>query len=214
MVVQINTDDLESSKGKEIFRRIILMKSWENEIVGLINKYLSSHKSCGKELSDHKSSTIITYSGIFMIHDSNNTMNYSLVKYNDDIVKKEHLNKYISFKGEIPVATEISSKDYKIIFHEIVVDEINLESIIDKYEKSWSLLDWAIVRPMQREEFPVIIWGWKDEIEYVLSLLSRKESKLIEINRIKLVALDVLLKELPKCLKKEENDVTSLFSFK
>jgi hypothetical protein len=66
---------------------------------------------------------------------------------------------------------------------------------------------------MQKDEFPVVIWGWSEEIEMALTLLSWKEAKLIEIGRIKLVPLEVLVEEAPEYFDTEEEKGTSLFSF-
>ncbi len=201
-------------KDEEIFRRTILMASWNNEVVDLINDYLFTNESCGRVLSHYKSDTIKTFMRVPLIHDSDRTIPYSAVICDDGEVRRDNFNKYIAFKGEIPVATEIVTKDYSILSHEIAVGEINLESIIDKYKQSWSFLNGVFVYPMQANEYPVIIWGWSEEIEIALTLLSWKEAKLIEMGRIKLVPLEILMETMPEYFETIQEDKVSLFSFK
>lgn len=206
--------ELNTQEAEEAFRRIILMKSWNDEIVDLINGYLFTNESCGRVLSHYKSDTIKSFMRVPLIHDSDRTIPYSAVICDDGEVRRDNFNKYIAFKGEIPVATEIGSKDYSILFHEIAVGEINLESIIDKYEQSWSFLNGAFVYPMQADEYPVIIWGRSEEIEITLTLLSWKEAKLIEMGRIKLVPLEILMETAPEYFEIGQEDNVSLFCFK
>lgn len=204
-------EGLNTAKEEESFRRVILRKSWDEEIVELINNHLFENKSCGGELTHYNPHTGRTYAGVPLIQDSNNNMP-STVRYGEVVTREHHIS-HITFTGEVPVATEITCKDYAILFHEIVTGEMNLERIIAKYEESWALFDWVFARPMQKDEFPVIIWGWSEEIEMALTLLSWKEAKLIEIGRIKLVPLEVLVEEAPKYFDTEEEKGTSLFSF-
>ncbi|GAB4312671.1 MAG: hypothetical protein Kow0019_11700 [Methanobacteriaceae archaeon] len=204
---------LRISEFEEAFRRIILRKSWNEEIVDLVNNHLFTHTSCGSELPNYNSLTCRTYAGVPLIQDSDNTMDYSYIR-NGDVFTVEHFSKHITFTGEIHIATEISSKDYRILFHEIVPGEIDIKRIIAKYEKSWVLLSQILACPMQKEEFPVIIWGWKEKIETTLALLDWKEAKLIEIGMIKLVPLDILVEEVTKYFNTREEDNRRLFSFK
>ncbi len=212
MLEHLNDEDLRTHKAEEMFRRIILIKSWEERIVDIVNNHLFTNNDCGSELLNYNSQTGRTYQGVPLIQYPDNTIPPS-VRY-EDVVTIEHLSKHITFTGEVPVATEVSSKDYAILFHEIVTGEINLESIIAKYRESWALLDWVFARPMQNEQFPVIIWAWSNEIETTLTPLSWKEAKLIEIGRLKLVPLDILVEEVTEYFNTREEDNMGIFSFK
>lgn len=211
MILKSIKEKSNNEKLEESFRRIILRKSWNEAIVELINNHLFENKSCGGELPHYNPHTERTYAGVPLIQDSSNNMP-STVRYGE-VVTREHHSSHITFTGEVPVATEITCKDYAILFHEIITGELNLKHIIAKYEESWAILDWVFARPMQKDEFPVVIWGWSEEIEMALTLLSWKEAKLIEIGRIKLVPLEVLVEEAPEYFDTEEEKGTSLFSF-
>ena len=140
-----NIINLKAFENEATFRRIILMKSSEGGLLRLINEYLLAHKSCGRILQEYYSCR--TFAGVPLIQDIDKTISFTSAESKGEISLIEHFNEFISFNGEIPIATELMnmSDGLKILVHEIVVGKINLRSIIDKYKDTWNLLDFPLI---------------------------------------------------------------------
>ncbi len=194
MIDTLNRRDLHTSKAENTFRHILLVKSSDGEILRFINYYLSHHKKHGQPIEGYHAYK--TYARIPLIKNIHKSVIYSSNEnYSDRYIKTEFSSDCILSKGEIPIATEVlsfSGKKRKVIAHEIAVNKINLENILDKYKDTWYFLGDTLNHAMENDNFQIVIWGWSQEFKAIWPLLSSEEVKLIKKGKINLVPLSFL----------------------